>query len=48
VKPNPVKPSPVASAVKPAAPAAPVNKPAAAAVSPSSKCPAPCVAKGPH
>jgi hypothetical protein len=48
VKPNPVKPTPVAAAVKPAAPTAPVNKPVAAAVSPSSKCPAPCVARGPR
>jgi hypothetical protein len=49
VKPNPVKPSPVAGAVRPAAPAAAVSKPAKVAVSPSSsKCPAPCVAKGPH
>jgi hypothetical protein len=45
----PVKPTPVAGPVKPTAPVVPVNKPASAAVSPSSvKCPAPCVAKGPH
>jgi len=47
----PVKPAPVVSAAKPTAPVVPVNKPAAAAVAPSSatKCPTPpCGAKGPH
>jgi hypothetical protein len=45
----PVKPSLVVGQVKPTSPVIPVNKPASAAVSPSPlKCPAPCVAKGPH
>jgi hypothetical protein len=42
VKPNPVKPGPIAGAVKPPSPAVPVNKPATAAVSPSTS------KKGPH
>jgi hypothetical protein len=48
VKPAPLKPTPLVSAVKQTSPVVPVNKPASAAVSPSSKCPAPCVARGPR
>jgi hypothetical protein len=43
-----VKPAPVVGAVKPAAPVVAVSKPAVVASSPTAKCPAPCVAKGPH
>ena len=48
-QPAPLKPSHIGGAVKPTSPVIPVNKPGSAAVSPSPlKCPAPCVAKGPH
>ena len=48
---GPVKPISVAGPVKPkpTAPVVAITKPASATVSPSPlKCPAPCVAKGPH
>jgi hypothetical protein len=46
----PIKPIPVGGAMKQTAPVVPVSKPGPAVVSPSatSKCPAPCVAKGGH
>jgi hypothetical protein len=48
---GPAKPISVAGPVKPkpTSPVVAINKPASATVSPSPlKCPAPCVAKGPH
>ena len=48
---GPAKPISVAGPVKPkpTAPVVAITKPASATVSPSPlKCPAPCVAKGPH
>jgi hypothetical protein len=44
-----LKPTPVVGQVKPTAPVVSVNKPGLTAATPSPlKCPAPCVAKGPH
>ena len=46
----PIKPIALGGPVKQTAPVVPASKPAPAVVTPSasSKCPAPCVAKGPH
>jgi hypothetical protein len=46
----PIKPIALGGPVKQTSPVVPVSKPAPAVVtpSPSSKCPAPCVARGPH